>query len=424
MRTMLCLFVTSSGSIDISFARAHLRGSIFQNVILIQNWNEEKQGSKNFCSSVVRLGGKLFIGKFYGLFSTIVVFSMETMFKIAHPTQCQLATMNVISQKNERAKSEQMKLQMFGLLHLNENEQSAVNVSTRDFAEITSIYVKNAINLSNSFQSQGISFTLLTNRQDIVLEYVHSAKGNLQVNEIPFITQVPSGISFYSAHFKLDAFRYLSRLTDDYVGLCDLDMACIGRYPVCLHNIVKAKLPLYYDISDQVIPAYGHEIIINNLNLMHGLESEGRWCGGEFIAGTPDFFSRLVKEIDCIYAKYTANIAKMHHVGDEAFTTAALELLRRKGVCMLDAGTLGIVGRYWNTVTLHPQKPFAYYKRGFLLHLPADKNFLAEFSKQERFVSDDFLKRYATYRSSFPQMAKKVARKVYSFLRGIFTQKA
>ena len=96
---------------------------------------------------------------------------METIFKIAHPTQCQLATMNVISQKNERAKSEQMKLQMFGLLHLNENEQSAVNVSTRDFAEITSIYVKNAINLSNSFQSQGISFSLLTNRQDIVLEY-------------------------------------------------------------------------------------------------------------------------------------------------------------------------------------------------------------------------------------------------------------
>ena len=329
------------------------------------------------------------------------------------------------TQKSELVKSNQSKLQMFGLLHLNENEQSAMNVATRNFAELISVYVKNAINLSNSFQSRGVSFTLLTNEKDVVQEYVQAEKCNLQVNEIPFITRVPVGTRFYSAHFKLDAFRYLSTLSSGYVGLCDLDMTCINPYPVCLDNIVKAKLPLYYDISDQVIPAYGHEIIINDLQLIHGIESEGRWCGGEFISGTTDFFARLVEEIDRLYANYTASIPKLHHVGDEAFTTAALELLRRKGVSMVDAGTLGIVGRYWNTVTLHPQKPFSYFRQCFLLHLPADKRFLAKMAKREGVVSDDFLKLYATYnRSSFAPMARKVARRVYSFLRGIFTQQA
>ena len=47
-------------------------------------------------------------------------------------------------------------------------------------------------------------------------------------------------------------------------------------------------------------------------------------------------------------------------------------------VYIADAGTLGIIGRYWSVNVLHPQKPFDYYKNCFLLHLPADKRFLSD----------------------------------------------
>ncbi len=306
-----------------------------------------------------------------------------------------------------------MKLQLFGLLHLKENQLSAVNLRTKDFADQVQIYIRNAINLSNTLQSQGVSFTLLTNKKHIVDDYLRSEKNTLQVEEIPFITEVPNGVRFYSAHFKLDAFRYLSNLASEYVGLCDIDIACANIYPTCLENIVNAKLPLCYDISDQVIPAYGHEVIITDLKIIHGVDSEGRWFGGEFISGSPEFFSALVEEIERIYPNYIANISKLHHVGDEAFTTAALELLKRKGVCIGDAGTLGIVGRYWNTNTLHSQKPFENFKECFLLHLPADKRFLAEVSMQEGVSSDNFLKFYVAHRKKYYLL--NAAKKIRSF---------
>jgi hypothetical protein len=310
-----------------------------------------------------------------------------------------------------------MKLQMYGLLHLDDKQQSAMNFQPRDFAEQLLTYVRNAINLSNSLQSQGVSFTLLTNKKNVIYECMQSEQRDFQVKEIPFITEVPSGTKFYSAHFKLDAFRYLSTLSGNYVGLCDLDMVCINDYPLCLNNIVNAGLPLSYDISDQVIPAYGHAIIIKDLKLIHGLESEGRWYGGEFISGTQEFFARLVEEIEEVYASYIANIPSMHAVNDEAFTSAALELLRRKGVCIGDAGTLGIVGRFWNAAILHPQKPFDYYRKCFLLHLPADKRFLAEIVGHQGVAPNDFLRIYAAHRKG--SLIKKAARKVRSLLKGI-----
>jgi hypothetical protein len=311
-----------------------------------------------------------------------------------------------------------MKIHLYGLLHLDEKPHIAMNLRTRDFDEQISIFIGNATNLSDTLRSQGLSFTLLTNRKDVVDEHVQPGQFNLQVEEIPFITEVPGGIPFYSAHFKLDAFRYLSTLSSGYVGLCDLDMVCLNGFPACLHNIVKAKLPLFYDISDQVIPAYGHEVIIKDLKLIHGIEGEGRWYGGEYISGSPEFFGSLVKEIESVYPNYIAHISTLHHVGNETFTTAGLELLRRKGMYYMgDAGTLGIVGRYWSIKTLHPQKSFEYFQHCFLLHLPADKKFLAEIATRGGITRDEFLRMYATHRKV--SFTTKIARKIRSLVKHI-----
>lgn len=271
----------------------------------------------------------------------------------------------------------QMKFRCHGLLHLCENQRTAMNVSVKDFKDQISVYTNNAILLSKSLRAQNIDFTLLTNDPATIKTCSPSAADVLEIKTIPFTTDVPQGVIFYSAHYKLDALRHLSTLNEEYTALCDLDMLCINEFPQCLKNIIANRTPLCYDISDQVIPAYGHAAIIEDLESIHKIQSEGRWSGGEFISGSPGFFARLARECEKVYPNYIANLDCAHHVGDEAFISAALELLRREQVYIADAGTLGIVGRYWNTSTLHSQKPLEYFKQCFLLHLPADKRLLS-----------------------------------------------
>ena len=305
-----------------------------------------------------------------------------------------------------------MKIRLFGLLHFKEGEHSAENFSVKNSQELISIYVNNAINLSNSLRLRGIEFIVLTNIKSVVDEVVRSEGKILQVIEIPFLTKVPNGTKFYSAYFKLGVFRYLSSLSDAYVGLCDLDMVCINDLPVCFSNNIESRIPMFYDISDQVIPAHGHDAIIHDLELIHGLKSEGRWSGGEFISGTPDFFATLTIEIDKIYDNYLNVIKKLYFMGDEAVTSSALEIIRKKGVYIADAGTLGIVGRYFNTSTLHRQKPFEYFEKCFLLHLPMDKFFLAKMARKEAFELAVFKREYLVYRNSPVSIVKKIIKKI------------
>jgi hypothetical protein len=307
----------------------------------------------------------------------------------------------------------------FGLLHLEPGQRSAVNVSAKDFGEQIRLYVRNARLLSQSLQRVGFDFTLLTNDKAALEAADPTVCADLSVQQIAFAAPVPKGVLFYSAHFKVDAFRYLSSLTADYVALCDLDMVCINDVPPALVNAVEKKTSLTYDISDQVIPAYGAGRIRDDLEAMVMGKSEGRWMGGEFISGTPEFFGQLVEEIATTFPAYLSIIDRMHHVGDEAYTSAAIERLKNRGVRIGDAGAVAIVGRYWNVRTLHPQRPFSYYEQCFLLHLPADKRLLAEMSMSEdAFDPQVFLAEYRKeLRFTLRSRVRKLLRKLQRALR-------
>jgi len=320
-----------------------------------------------------------------------------------------------------------MIMQVFGLLHLADDQKSAMNVSVIDFREQILIYANNAKNMSKSLALNGIPYTVLTNDRSIIQDIASiDSNSSLELIEIPFSTKVPSGTFFYSAHYKLDAFKYIASLASGYYALCDLDMICINKPLSCLQNLIKAGIPMFYDISDQVIPAYGHEIIIRDLSKIGKIDSEGRWSGGEFIAGPPEFFASLVKEIEDIYNNYIFSISSLHHVGDEAYTSAALEKLRRKGMYIADAGTIGIVGRYWSTKVLHPQKPFDYFKNLFLLHLPADKKFLSELAEREIGSLSEFRAHYQKHqqrkRSRIVTKVKRAALFLRDYLRALLNK--
>ena len=290
-----------------------------------------------------------------------------------------------------------MDLTLYGLLHLEENQFSAVNLSVKTFTEQKRIYTKNAINLSLSLQNYGISFILLTNKKEEIYDELKKLgpSNSLTIRSIDFSNKVSVGIKFYSAHFKLDVFNYFASLSsEDYVGLIDLDMIAVGEVPICLKNIIQERVPLCYDISDQVIPAHGHDVIMQDMQKISPTIFEGRWSGGEFIMGTPDFFASLNSEIRKIYPRYIEVAETLHHQSDEMPTSVALENLRRNGKYIADAGTLGIVGRFWSIPILHEQKSFSYFENSFLLHLPADKRFLAELTLEQAQCRTEFLKIY------------------------------
>ncbi len=294
-------------------------------------------------------------------------------------------------------------IEMFGLLHLEEGERSVPNLRARDFNDQITVYVDSAVCLSKSLRQRGINFTLLTNQSELVQARLKGSAQELHIREIPCRLEIPEGIKFYSAHFKFDAIKYLAALDLPYAVLCDLDMVCNQEVPGALENIAANKTAVFYDISDQVIPVFGREVIIRDLQLLHGLRSEGRWAGGEFIGGTPEFFGCLHAEVQALFARYLSVASSLHHVGDETLTSAALEVLRSKGTYIADAGTLDLVGRYWSIGTLHVQRPFSAYESTFLLHLPSDKRFLASMAVKGPGTTAQFLRRYRIYRMFTPR---------------------
>ena len=281
-------------------------------------------------------------------------------------------------------------LHFYGLLHLDSREKTAMNVGVKDFNHQRAIYNANALTLARSLSFSGLSFTLLTNSR----AQLGALPEFISCKEIPFSLQIPAGTNFFSAHHKIDAFRFLADARDGYHILCDLDVICIHSVPRSLLNLMESGIPIAYDVSDQVIPAYSSEVIIRDLEKLTGFPSEGRWYGGELLGGPPAFFRCLCEEIDKIVPRYVANIKSLHHTSDEAIVTPALESLRRQDMNIADAGTLGLISRYWSTEVCHPQKPFAWSASCFLLHLPYDKLLLAEASRWPDNQLRSFTSRY------------------------------
>ncbi len=296
-----------------------------------------------------------------------------------------------------------MEITFYGLLHLAKGEKSAVNGGLKKFDRQIDTYLMNAVNLSDSLQSKGedIQFILLTNQPAAIDDRLKrlGSKERLKVQSIDFSTDVPTGTKFYSAHFKFDVFNYLGSLkADRYIGLIDLDAIAIGDLPLCFQNLVDEKTPIIYDITEQVVPIFGRDRILQDMQKLWPNITEARWSGGEFITGTPAFFNSLYSEISKLYDRYIDAIDSLHHHGDEMLTSVALaKLIHDEKIAIADGGELGIVGRFWSYPPKHAQPSFSCFEHLFLLHLPSDKKFLAKINSEDAKSRDRFLQRYKRY---------------------------
>ena len=313
-----------------------------------------------------------------------------------------------------------MDITFYGLLHIAKGEKSAANGRSKKFDLQIETYLMNAVNLAYSLESKGIEFVLLTNQLATIDCHLNELGliDRFQVKQIDFTTHVPTGTSFYSAHFKIDVFEYLGSLpADRYVGAIDLDTIAIGEISPHFQNLIREKVPIIYDITDQVTPVFGRDRMLQDLQKLLPSINEVRWSGGEFITGTPDFFKSLATEISKIYDRYINAIDSLHHQGDEMLTSVALAELRHQGKFTFgDGGDLGIVGRFWSYPPKHVQPSFRHFENLFLLHLPSDKQFLAQLDPEDAKSRDLFLKKYHLY---LPQQVAKstVHSKILSFLQ-------
>ena len=170
----------------------------------------------------------------------------------------------------------------YALMYLSDKNDS-INSPTKNSNQKIIVYLKNACVLARSlYETFGVGLTVLTNDplrcQKLVEEF--STDAYLKFVEIDFCLPVPDDIGFYSAHFKIDVFRYFSSLKSQYSILIDLDVICLRKISDCVSNLLKNRVPVVYDITDQVIQEYGDLCVIADLEKIGAKSSVYRWLGG------------------------------------------------------------------------------------------------------------------------------------------------
>lgn len=278
----------------------------------------------------------------------------------------------------------------YGLLYVDEVRNRNTNLAWR--GDPVDIYLSCACLCAKTFRSAGESFCLVTNSAREVQRRLDDLElSDLPVVTYPFSLPVPEGLPFYSAHFKLDLFRAFG-LGDfgDHVGFVDLDTVLLKRLPTCSALGV-------YDISDQVLPVHDRARIIADIKKISGrLISDARWYGGEFVTGSAGMFRIISSHVETFWETYIQNVSSLGHVGDEMVLSAAINFARHDGVPITDYGMNCLVARWWSARTRHEQPPFDAVKKAALLHLPADKTFLAR-QAQYPFDRDSFLTKFRPY---------------------------
>jgi hypothetical protein len=316
-----------------------------------------------------------------------------------------------------------MKITAYTLLYCAPEEPIAVNSKARNYQEKMLEYLGNARTLYLSLREVGVPLVLLTNSAGELKNLMPWPERSMpQIREISFEGDVSTDVGFYSAHRKWDVFRHLGGLEEDaYLVLLDLDVIVVRGFSESFRFCAEQGIPLVYDITDQVVPAYGSRRILEDLKAISPFCGSVRWYGGEYVSGKPGFFREMYKRVEIFKRTYFEKASILHHNGDEFVSTMAIETLKRDGWRVDDGGTLGVIGRYWSLACRHRQRSFAHYAYFCsLLHLPADKKFLAKVSpcsNQERLtlyqryllkrLPVEWLKGYARriFRAS-PQLAR------------------
>jgi hypothetical protein len=272
-------------------------------------------------------------------------------------------------------------LQFFSLLAVDEvGAEKPLNAKSGAGDESLLLYLRCASTLSGSLRAHsGAGLTVLTN--DVArLRRVSASAGinGIAFVDIPCTHDGPQGSTFRLALHKLDALVHLST-QDDATGcvLLDLDMFATADLNAPFEAALERAELALYEITAQDVPAYGARVVSGDLTATAGRPVPMRWFGGEVLAARPPALRRLLPFLEECYTRYLEIWPTLHHNGDEVIVSAAIQLLSMDGLTTEDLGSACVLRRFWS---VKPRSDASRVSDLFsypLLHLPADKEFLA-----------------------------------------------
>jgi len=300
-------------------------------------------------------------------------------------------------------------INFFGLLHYQKNENLKLNFKSKSDKEKILVYLKNAIVLSEQLNKFGYKFELITNDKKYISTLLKKLNFSLNLRQISFKTFVPPNTHFYSCHYRVDVFQYLSNLKNSYSILIDLDVLILNK-PINLIKNRNQETAFVNKITSNVLPAYGKKNILKTLKILNPKIKKVNWYGGDFFCGNSTFYKQLHERTKFYQKKFVENISSLSTQTDELFMSLAIEDIRKE-YNVLDCAKNKTFTRYWNTNVKHVQKKIQYYLKFNILHIPADKLFLSrcydELTKKNSFIDDYFMHVYS-FRNIFQKVISKI----------------
>ncbi|MGF6770820.1 hypothetical protein P3T18_003299 [Paraburkholderia sp. GAS199] len=276
-------------------------------------------------------------------------------------------------------------------------------------------YVDQAICLNNSLRRVEMpALTIMTNAPALVAERLAALAPEKRpaLMTLTATIELPKDTPFYAAHFKLALMDQLAAALPADTMLLLLDADMVALLPLARDLLERCAQAGFgaFDISDQVFPAYGSERVVGDLEIVAGRTLRNpRWYGGEFLLATPAALRRLVPRAREFYARYVRESQRLRHHGDEAFISAALNVLVDEGQTLIEVGAYQAVGRHWPG---NNYRDVRWFRCCSFVHLPGGKALLEKEARFPEFVPERFWRRMrvAHWRGRVRHALKRIAR--------------
>ena len=270
------------------------------------------------------------------------------------------------------------------------------------------IYLLAAVLATKSFAAQGWSLSIITNAADRInarLGALLPPDHGMSIIGRDFSLDVPKNISFRGSHFKLDLLTDLGAgVFGDPIGFIDVDVVAVA--PIRIPQLDDTQV-LMCDVTQRPQLAEASNAIVRDIaRLGGGSVVKPRWFGGEFVYGSAAAFRRLADITAAMWPRYKAQIGEIHNTSDEMLLNTAVQ--GSFGLRPVDSAAAGVLQRWWSVRSDTQGVSFAEARKCSILHLPADKEFLAAHALRP-FDADAFLADY-TRRAS----RKLLVRRIYN----------
>lgn len=247
---------------------------------------------------------------------------------------------------------------------------------------LVEVYLDCFMRLSNDFLLFGRRIKLLTNRNSEIEAYIKKkAPKVFDYEVIDFDEVYPKGIRFYGAHYKLECYKYLSNVVNDFVCLLDLDVTISCDMVKYFGGLDFRSDTVYiYDVGMQFTKDAldRHHMDLDGLTKINSGSKAIKWTGGEFILASPAYIKELYLNIVKLRGEYLNSLDNLQHVGDETLLNAALI---KSGVKYVDINIFtghNIIIRFWSCYTEFNQNSLRSAFKYKIMHLPSDKNVLSK----------------------------------------------